>query len=93
MGKAKPPPQNKELEETQLRALQLQIQQAKQGFHMPEIPQPKLLPQAPPPPGGPDADYAAAAQRKKAAGRLSPGRATLLAGETGGYKPASTLLA
>jgi hypothetical protein len=81
---------NKRLEAQQEKLIKAQIAQANQKFEIPEIAVPPPAAPPPPPPVANSADVldAQVAARRGALRRRSPGRSTIFAGNTGGYKGA-----
>lgn len=82
------PKVNKETEALQQKLMKAQLKQTSQKFEMPEIAVPPPAAPPPPPPVQSSADVVDAQRfaRISALRRRSPGRATIFAGNTGGYQ-------
>jgi hypothetical protein len=93
-GGAKAPQQSKQQRKNELlqeRLMTAQLKQSSQPIEFPEIAQPAPALPPPPAPSQTSADVTEAEQqaRRTALRRNSPGRKTIFAGETGGYRPSA----
>lgn len=94
MGGSKPPgpsDQQQEAQALQIKLLKQQLEDAEKPIELPQL----KIPKPPAPPvlqTSKDAEAAALEARQRALSRTNAGRGTLFAGETGNYKPKSTLL-
>jgi hypothetical protein len=89
----KPPPRNAALERKQEALLDAQLAQASQPVEMPAIAVPAPAPPPPPPPSTSSADQQEAGTEARRQAQQRRGiKSTILAGETGGYKPKTQIL-
>lgn len=92
-GAPAPTKQDKLLKEKQITLLNQQIADAKKGVEFPSFDLPVAQKPAPlPSTTNQDTEFAATEAKRRASQRTNSGRGTLLAGETGGYKPRTSLL-
>jgi hypothetical protein len=72
--------------------MKAQLESASHPIEFPELPAAEPMPPPPPPPSSTSQDVTEAEQeaRRQAGRRLSPGKRSILAGETGGYRNGGT---